>query len=255
MTSPDRHEMPTSTGEMLQRTRRRAEQMRRQRRVGLAAATAALLAVAVALPLALADKGQHGRLQRVTGGPTSVAVPTPIITAPSRSTLPTSAATTTARPTSPPPSTANSPTTGAAAVPACATRQLTARLTNPSGAAGSVGYDLVFVNRSPTPCSLTGYPGVSYVTGTNGTTVGAPAQRDSFGTAGTVIVAPDGVAKAILIEVNSLNYPPDSCQLTQVDGLRIYPPNQTTALFVPQSTKACANPADPVLKIRPVVAS
>src|SRR6202011_1829081 len=102
------------------------------------------------------------------------------------------------------------PTTGGAA-PECATGQLAASLANPGGAAGSVGYDLVLRNTRTAACSLTGYPGVSYVSTSAGTTVGAPAARNpSSSGAPTVTLDPGRSARATLIEVDSLNYPADT---------------------------------------------
>lgn len=248
MTSPDRPEIPTSTGAMLERTRRRAEQMRRRRRAALAAVA---VAVAVVLPLVLIDTRHSGRVLRTVGQPTSVAPATSATTPSSALPQPTLPAT-----TRPSVDTTTTTTTAAssAAVKDCSSSQLKASLVNPNGAAGSVGYDLVLRNSGAQTCSLRGYPGVSYVTGAAGTAVGAPAQRDNFGPINTITLSPGHAARATLIEVNSLNYPPDTCRLTQVSGLRIYPPNQTAALFVPQSARACANPADAILTIRPLEA-
>jgi hypothetical protein len=39
------------------------------------------------------------------------------------------------------------------------------------------------------------------------------------------------------------------CQITPTVGLRIYPPDQTAALFVPHDDQACANPADVTLHV------
>lgn len=247
---------PTPTAAMLERTRRRAEQMRRRRRGALAGVVVAVVAIAV--PLVVADANHPGHILRTVGEPTSLSVAptTPADTAPTSSSLPpgtTPAATApagTATPTVPRTTTTRNPVV----VKECATSQLNATLTNPSGAAGSVGYDLSFANVSAVACSLGGFPGVSFVTGANGTPVGAAAQRDNFGPIATVVVAPGHTARAILLEVDSGNFPPDTCRLVPVSGLRIYPPNQTAALFVPQAVQACSNPADPVLKIRPIQA-
>jgi hypothetical protein len=210
------------------------------------------------VPLTVAAGRHHASVVHVVGVPTTVSVtpttaattpPTttaspathPAITVPGRSTTSLIPATSTT-------------TTSTLAVPTCATAQLSARLANPSGAAGSVGYSLILSNTGA-PCTLYGYPGVSYVTASKGTTVGAPARRDSTGPTHTVTLATGQSAQATLIETDSLNYPQNTCQLSPVTGLRIYPPGQTAALFVPQPNQACANPADPVLQIGPITAS
>jgi hypothetical protein len=254
MTSPHRPEIPTSTSAMLNRTLRRAQQLRRRRRALLTGGAAAVAAITIALPLALATGGHHSNVVHVVG------VPTPLTVAPT--TAMTTEPTTTAPPATHPAitgagnsTTSLSPATSTSAstlvMPACASKQLNARLANPSGAAGSIGYSLILSNTGA-PCTLYGYPGVSYVTASTGTTVGAPAQRDSISPARTVILATGQSAQALLIETDSLNYPQNTCQLTSVAGLRIYPPGQTAALYIPQANKACANPANPVLQIGPI---
>lgn len=262
MTDTDRPEIRTSTAEMLERTRRRVEQVRRRRRAAVAAIAAAVIAVAISLPVALVNDN-HARTVKVVNGPPTTLSPTtpPPTTAPPTTPPPTTspAANRVTPKTLPPPSKPTTPsaapTTTTAAVIACATNHLSAHLANASGAAGSVGYDLTFVNTGTVTCSLTGYPGVSYVTADNGATVGAPARRDNPGPVGTTVLAPGQAARATLIETDALNYPQDTCQLTSVGGLRVYPPNQTAAVFVAQSAQACTNPADPVLQIGPVQSS
>jgi hypothetical protein len=78
---------------------------------------------------------------------------------------------------------------------------------------------------------ISGFPGVSYVTGDNGRQVGAPAERD--GASGPqVTLAPGQVASAALRMTNPGMYEPDACQQTPVRGLRVYPPDDTAALFI-----------------------
>jgi hypothetical protein len=259
MSSPDRPETQTSTADMLARTVRRAAQLRRRRRAALAAVAAVVVvALGVSVPLVVAGGGGHTRVLRVVGGPTTVTSGPP-----SRAPASTSPSSAVTAPAPPSPSTSavapvggGAPGGGVAPGGAgCATGQLTARLANPSGAAGSVGYDIVFVNTGTAACTLTGYPGVSYVSVGTGTIVGAPAIRDAAGPVVTVTLDPGRSAAATLIEVDSLNFPQDTCQLTPVGGVRIYPPDQTSALFVAQSGRACANPADPVLQIEAVRAA
>ena len=256
MTSPERPTPPTSTGDMLARTHRRAQQLRRRRRGVVTGLAAAAVVIAIAVPV-LARSPHRSRVVGVTGEPTSLptattATPRPVATTtPAPTTIP-------AAPSIPvPPTTATTavprtPTTSPASTPECATSQLRGALTNPSGAAGSVGYAIQFVNTTAAACSLTGYPGVSYRAGATRTLVGAPAQRDPLNSVVTVTLRPGQAADATLIEVDSHNYDPATCQLTTVDGLWVYPPDQTAALFLSQSTQACSNAADPVLMVGPI---
>jgi hypothetical protein len=253
MTSFDGPEAPSSPDAMLERTWRRVVQIRRRRRrtVGGAAAVAAV-ALAIALPVALHHDSPTG-VVRVVGPPSTIPVSTtnpsgPTATAPLAGPPSTTPATSTPPSTAPPSSGPPSPP----ALTACATSDLTASLVSAGGAAGSVGYELTFRNTGDVTCTLQGYPGVSYVTSSTGSPVGAPAGRDSVDPVTTVVLAPQGRAQALLIETDSLNYPPNTCRLTSVIGLRIYPPNQTASLFVAQATRACSNAADPVLQVATV---
>jgi Protein of unknown function (DUF4232) len=270
VTNPDRPTTPTSTSDMLERTRRRAETLRRRRRAALSGVAAVVVATAIAIPV-LTSSSHRGRQVGVLGTPTSITRPSSSTTAPAAATStsqtspttapagPTPASTTTGPTTSGPtttsPSTTGPTTTGPTqpgTVPACATSQLRASLTNPSGAAGSVGYTLVLLNTGTTTCSLRSYPGVSYVNSNSGSPIGAPALRDSVTPIVTVDLAPGKAAQALLLEADPLNFPSNTCQLTNVAGLRVYPPNQTASLFIPQATHACSGAGDPDLQVSPV---
>jgi len=145
------------------------------------------------------------------------------------------------------PSASAAATTGTGAAPAtCAAADLTGAVqdTAGGGAAGSVIVDLVLTNSSSTPCLLHGTPGVSYVGHGNGTQLGAAASRSGMSTAPTITLAPGDSAAAPLRETHAENY--SGCTQVPADGLRVYPPGATDALFVPQKTTACSN-ADIVL--------
>jgi Domain of unknown function (DUF4232) len=163
---------------------------------------------------------------------------------------------------SPPTSASPAPTNPATTVPGtspatlittCRSSQLTASLGPANGTAGTVYYPLIFTNHGSTTCTLYGYPGVSFVTGAAGRQVGAPAQRVP-GPSSMVTLVPGHTATATLGIVDASNFGP-GCQLTTVQGLRVYPPGQTAALFVSHTDQGCANPADKTLTIRPITAS
>lgn len=106
--------------------------------------------------------------------------------------------------------------------------------------AGSVHFRLVFTNVSGKTCTLAGYPGVSYIKG-GGVQVGNAARRVSGTPVTTVTLRPGGTASAMVGDSNGTgSYDPGECRLTSVEGLRVYPPNQKTALFVAKKTKHCA---------------
>ena len=121
---------------------------------------------------------------------------------------------------------------------------------DPNGAAaGSTFDDVLLRNTGGTTCLMTGWPGVSFVTGSQGRQVGAPAARQ--GTPAVVSLAPGASAEALLQVAEAGNFAP--CTTTSVRGLRVYPPNQRDAVFVPMPTKACAQTSAQQLTVRPVV--
>lgn len=143
------------------------------------------------------------------------------------------------------------PSTGGGSAPTCATSDLKVSVTpDPGGAAaGSTYDDVVLRNTGSSTCLMTGWPGVSFVTGSQGRQVGAAAARQ--GTPAVVSLAPGASAEALLQVAEAGNFAP--CTQTSVRGLRVYPPNQRDAVFVPLSTTACAQTSAQQLTVRPVV--
>jgi hypothetical protein len=95
-------------------------------------------------------------------------------------------------------------------------------------------------NTGSSACTLYGYPGVSWVRGAQGLQTGAAAVRqpDPGGAEGLVTLAPGALASAPLDIVDAAVIPPSECKPVPVRGLRIYPPGQTAALFLPLPTAA-----------------
>jgi len=147
---------------------------------------------------------------------------------------------------SPAPSTSASPTTPVTAAP-CPTTQLDVSLAHGGVAAGSTYQRLVFTNTGSATCSLAGFPGVSYVTSRNGTQVGAAADR--MGATHTVTLAPGRSVAAVLQSSDARNYAEDRCRQATAGGLRVYPPNQTAAVFVRDRALTCADTSVHVLHV------
>jgi hypothetical protein len=148
-----------------------------------------------------------------------------------------------------------SPTdTGSAGPGACPTSALHVSIGNGNGAAGSVYYPIVFTNSSGSPCTLFGFPGVSFVTSPNGSQIGDAATRRSDKPVQTVTLAVGGVAHATLQVVQALNFPATKCQPVTAHFLKIYPPNQTAAVILSFTAKACAATGQgaTVLNVAPV---
>ena len=135
---------------------------------------------------------------------------------------------------------------------ACATSQLSAEITNEQGAAGSRLVDIVLTNASGEECTLTGFPGVSAVTGNDGTQLGPAALRETGTEAATVTLAPGAQARAGLKITNVGLLDAAACQPQDADGLRIYPPENTDSLYVAvPGLQGCAGEVD-ILSVQPI---
>lgn len=121
----------------------------------------------------------------------------------------------------------------------CSTGALKASLGPPGGTAGSVFYPLDFTNISAQPCTLYGYPGVSFVSGPGGHQLGGQAVRDPQFGPSLVTLAPGAVAHAALQVGIAQNYPTATCRPVSARWLRVYPPGQVTPLFASITATAC----------------
>ncbi|RKN10433.1 DUF4232 domain-containing protein [Streptomyces radicis] len=144
------------------------------------------------------------------------------------------------------------------AVPTCVGAALVLTAGQSDGAAGSLTIPLEFTNVGEVTCALVGYPGVS-LTGENGgenvgEQVGAPARRgDERGQGVPVELAPGEVALADLRVGTAENYPAEDCEPEPSGGLRVFPPDETEALFLPfDGLTACANDGVALLSVTAV---
>ena len=129
----------------------------------------------------------------------------------------------------------------------CSAAQLAGSLTPQQGAAGSVIASLTLTNTGSTPCTLSGYPGVSFVDA-NGTPVGAPASRDAAG-AGTVTLQP-GTSASSGLRITQPGVIGQVCNPHQAAGVRVYPPGSYESLVVAYSGQACGNPKVSQLQVK-----
>ncbi|MCP2177527.1 Protein of unknown function (DUF4232) [Williamsia maris] len=123
------------------------------------------------------------------------------------------------------------PVNSAGAQP-CRAADLSGTVTNRGRGGGTAGSEygtLALTNIGSSVCTLTGYPGVSFVGDGNGTQLGAAAVRDGS-TVVTTAIEPRGVATAQLRVAEAGNF--TGCDQVRADGLRIYPPNDRDAIFV-----------------------
>jgi hypothetical protein len=110
---------------------------------------------------------------------------------------------------------------------------------------------LQFTNTGQRTCTLEGFPGVSFVTGDNGRQVGEAANR-SGNQGPTITLRPGNSTNAGLIMVNPDPFDPAQCKQVDVRGLRVYPPNETAAMFLPSTGATCSGEVGPLLTVSSV---
>jgi hypothetical protein len=133
----------------------------------------------------------------------------------------------------------------------CVAAQLTVAVAPGANAAGHLGLLVLFTNTGVAACTMSGYPGVSFVTGSSGTQIGDPAER--VGTPGVrVNLAPQGHAHANLLLNQVGNYGADGCKPVPAAGLRVYPPDETTALYAASARQVCSATGIGFAQIYPV---
>ncbi|WP_276650939.1 DUF4232 domain-containing protein [Corynebacterium vitaeruminis] len=137
-------------------------------------------------------------------------------------------------------------------VGACATSQLKVEFANEQGAAGSRIADLVFTNISGEGCTLSGFPGVSAVTGGDGTQLGQAARRETGIEPEPVTLQPGAHARAAIKITNVGLFDQAQCQPQAADGLRVFPPENTDSLYVAvPGLQGCAGEVD-YLSVQPI---
>ena len=153
-----------------------------------------------------------------------------------------------------PATTPTSKSSAATGLAACNTANLSVSLVSNmgGGAAGSTYVPIQFVNTSGTACAMYGFPGVSFVTGQNGSQIGAPAQRSTNSGKVTVTLAAHATAHAWLQIAEAGNYPASSCHVANANWLKIYPPGNTAAAYVSHAFQTCSSAKVVTMTIDPV---
>lgn len=140
---------------------------------------------------------------------------------------------------------------GGSTEPGCTTSHLKVTAGRPDSGAGSTNFQLVFQNTGSAPCTLRGYPGVSFVKAHN-VQLGKAAARNG-GTSTVVTLIPNAHAYADVRTVNGQGgYSSGECKLTTVPSLRIYPPNQTASTDITWNTPECVGSTVQNLRVGPV---
>ncbi|MGE5137801.1 MAG: DUF4232 domain-containing protein [Gemmatimonadota bacterium] len=141
---------------------------------------------------------------------------------------------------------ASAPSPSSPAAPAgpgpCATRDLQVKLGLAQGAAGSIYQVIDFTNIGTGTCSLYGYPGVSLAGGTPVSQIGLAAKEDPSTPRQLVTLAPGAVGNALLRLVQAGFFPPAKCAPVNSRFLQIYPPNQTTPVYLSYKAQTCSKP-------------
>jgi hypothetical protein len=140
----------------------------------------------------------------------------------------------------------------------CATSALHASI--PSGAAaasGHYGYPVNLTNASGSPCTLYGYPGVSFVSSPGGSQVGAAAIRATTAyiylaqDPHTITLAPGQTTHADLQLITTGVFTTAQCGPATVQWVRVYPPDQSAPLYVNLTAQTCSKGQD-MLTVSPV---
>jgi len=130
----------------------------------------------------------------------------------------------------------------ATAAAACPTSKLQVKAGVSEGYAGGVYQVIEFTNTASASCTLYGYPGVSLVTGPPYAQLGLAAKRAGTVPVTLVTLAPGKSAIATLQIVDALNFPASTCQPVKATNLKVYPPNQTAPVYLPDTSYGCAKP-------------
>jgi len=138
-------------------------------------------------------------------------------------------------------STSSSPSTSSttSSTATCRTSSLALSLGPPNGTAGATHYSLAFRNTGATTCTMSGYPGVSFLDG-SGHQIGDPAQRQG-GTPTPVTLAPAGKAYAsVAVTDPGISPCSGSAAAAQV---QVYPPGETQAATIaaPSGLLVCSS--------------
>ncbi|HTJ68501.1 MAG TPA: DUF4232 domain-containing protein [Actinospica sp.] len=121
----------------------------------------------------------------------------------------------------------------------CTARYLNGTVSGEQGTAGSIYVDIVFKNLNNKPCTMYGYPGVSFGAGTPVQQVGQPAGRNPQVSPKLITLQPGGHAYAVLQIGDAGNWPSTTCQPTPTTYLQVYPPNTSNLLYVAYNSTGC----------------
>lgn len=136
---------------------------------------------------------------------------------------------------------ASTTTTEGAGAAQCSSSNLTASFGPPNGAAGHTYYAINFLNTGAAPCTLYGFPGVSFLTA-NINVIGSVTSREGNETPTTITLPPGGLAVATL-GLTDPGIPPCSGNAV-ASFVRVYPPGSFSSYLIPiTGISVCSSPS------------
>ena len=141
------------------------------------------------------------------------------------------------------------------AAPLCATTQLTLRIGGGLVSDGADIYYIYFKDTGATACTLRGYPGISAVTGPDGSAsqIGSDAKRASTSPVASQLLKPGRSVQATLRFARTGNFVLPQCQHVNVLFLKIFPPGGATAAYAGIDEQVCAETTLPTMTITTVI--
>ena len=137
-----------------------------------------------------------------------------------------------------PPPTSSPLATAPAGIARCATSALAVTLGEGDATMGTDYTALVFTNTGSEACTLDGHPGVSFIDDV-GNQVGPSAKRTPpTSPTPTISLAPGERAHATFVWRNAALYG-DDCAPVTARRMKIYPPDQTTAIIIHVEMNVC----------------
>jgi hypothetical protein len=132
----------------------------------------------------------------------------------------------------------------------CSSMDLGAHVGLAQGTAGSIYQVIYFTNLGNTPCTMYGYPGMALAAGSSQVNqVGAAASRSTETAAKVVTLDAGQSANATLRIVEAGNYPTGTCKPTATTFLQIFPPGQTTPIYLAYKSTGCASSSVNLLSV------
>ncbi|MEW1569892.1 DUF4232 domain-containing protein [Streptomyces sp. NPDC093509] len=135
---------------------------------------------------------------------------------------------------------------------ACTTAHLKVSVDTLDIGADAAHFQVLFQNTGSRPCTLTGFPGVSF-RGRDGTQIGNAAARDNSTHVTTVTLLPNGhSASDVTVPDVQSGSSADRCDLKDVSFVGVHVPGSKDLIDVPWSMPECGNLSIHALKVGPV---